>query len=310
MAWLGMALLVCSGCASAPRRLSVPAVAPQAAYATPQAAAEALVAAAQKGDRAALGSVLGSGLADLDSGDPVQDARGLEKFAQHAGEGLQVSPRPEGGMQLEIGANHWPFPIPMVQGADGRWRFDTVAGHARILARRIGADELAAVGVCTAYVDAQRAYASVDRDGGGVLKYAQRFMSHPGTHDGLYWPAAAGEPQSPFGPFVAEATAEGYTPGQNKSPGPHPFHGYCFHILKRQGRTAPGGRYDYVINGNMIAGFALVAWPVRYGNSGVMTFIVSHQGKIYQKDLGADTEVRARRMTEYEPDASWHLVQP
>jgi hypothetical protein len=207
---------------------------------------------------------------------------------------------------LNIGAENWPFPIPLVK-KDDRWSFDTEAGQEEIINRHIGEDELNTIGVCRTYVDAQREYASKDRNGSEVLQYAQKFKSTPGKKDGLYWKAAANEEASPYGPLVAEARAEGYGT-EKKGEGPQPFHGYLFKILKAQGPAAPGGKYNYVINGNMIAGFALLAYPSNWGESGVMTFIINQQGKLYQKDLGSKTEATASRMSEYNPDKSWALV--
>jgi len=209
---------------------------------------------------------------------------------------------------LHIGAQDWPFPIPIVENAQGKWFFDTKAGQAEILARRIGANELNAIEVCRQYVDAQREYASQFHDDSGVLKYAQRLKSSPGKKDGLYWdPSLGGE--SPFGPLADTAQSQGYKPISGAKNSSQPYHGYHFHVLTAQGPAAPGGPYSYVINGNMIAGFALVAWPDEYGKSGIMTFIVSHQGKVYQKDLGPDTATIAKDMTEFNPDSSWTEVK-
>ena len=208
---------------------------------------------------------------------------------------------------LEAGTNNWPFPIPIVL-QNGRWSFDTTGGREELLNRRIGKNELAVLEVMRAYVDAQRDYARFDRDGDHVLEYAQRLASSPGTKDGLYWPPDLYGQESPFGPFVAHAQAEGYfgdDPIDKFSP--QPFEGYFFKILTRQGKHAPGGKYNYIINGNMIGGFALVAWPAEYGESGIMTFIVNQQGRVYQKDFGSDTTKVARKITTYDPDPSWYL---
>ncbi len=279
----------------------------QAVFATDDAAAQDLVAAAKARDKEGIARILGPLSKELGSGDPVADANGFESFARHAAEYTRLERRTDALSVLHIGTADWPFPIPIVKTADGTWFFDTAAGQQEILARRIGRNELETIDVCRAYVAAQREYASEDRDGSGVLKYAQRLVSHPGQKDGLYWPAAAGEEQSPFGPLMAQAAAEGYFP--KKGAGRQPFHGYYYRILTRQGPAAPLGRYDYVINGSMIAGFAMIAWPAEYGNSGIMTFIVNHQGKVYQKDLGPQTEDVAPAITEYNPDASWKLVK-
>ena len=197
------------------------------------------------------------------------------------------------------------MPIPLVK-ADGQWHFDTAAGKEEIINRHIGKDELHAIGVCRAYVAAQRQYASANPDAGGGAKYAQKFKSTPGKKDGLYWPAAENEPASPFGPLVAEAHAEGY--GKNQGTGPHPFHGYYFRILTRQGKAAPGGKMNYLSHGNLTGGFALVAYPEHWDQSGIMTFIVNQDGKVFQRNLGEKTSRIAGAMKEYNPDSEWTLV--
>ncbi len=210
---------------------------------------------------------------------------------------------------LEVGTNFWPFPVPIVKQG-GRWFFDTEAGKEEILSRRIGKNELAVLQVVRAYVDAQREYASRDRNGDEVLEYAQRLASTPGTKDGLFWPPDLDGEISPLGPMVAEAQGAGYEmKGKGSDTTREPFRGYFFKILTRQGKHAPGGKYDYIINGHMIGGFALVAWPAEYGESGIMTFIVNQQGRVYQRDLGAKTGKLAAAMKVYDPDSSW-LVSP
>jgi hypothetical protein len=207
---------------------------------------------------------------------------------------------------LYLGAKNWPFPIPLVQN-DGKWFFDTAAGQQEILNRRIGLDELTAIGVCQVYLLAQHEYAAEDRDGSGVLKYAQRLNSNPGKKDGLYWEPVDGEPPSPFGPLVAQARDEGY-PGEKPVGRGEPFHGYFFKILQEQGPAAPGGKYNYVINGNMIAGFALIAYPAHWGESGIMTFIVNQQGKVYQHNFGENSAALAAAVTVFNPDQTWTAV--
>ena len=211
---------------------------------------------------------------------------------------------------LELGADGWPFPIPLIK-QDGQWHFDTAAGRDEILARRVGRDEIGVINVCHAYVDAQREYARQDRLGDGVLAYAQFLRSTPGTHDGLFWPAKQpGDTLSPLGPLIAQARVEGYQrTAKMLNDEQSPYHGYYFKILTRQGKHASGGKYDYIINGRMIAGFALVAWPAEWGNTGVMTFIVNQQGKVYQKNLGTKTAKNAKAMTCYDQDDSWSLAQ-
>ena len=282
----------------------------QEVFASPKAASGVLLAAVETQDHKTLHRIFGPEIKRLVTGDKVEDQRHFEAFIAHALQKFQLQQTSSDTAVILIGNKSWPFPIPIKKTADGRWYFDTHAGLAEILARHIGADELETIKVCDAYVYAQRQYAATYHDGSDVLQYAQRMVSKPGTHDGLYWPPAANQPESPFGPLAAQAAAEGYTPGAHKnSHGPHPFHGYLFHILKMQGPAAPGGKYNYVINGNMIAGFALVAFPEKYGASGVMTFIVNQQGKVYQKDLGPDTNKIAAHMTRYNPDKTWTLVQ-
>jgi hypothetical protein len=274
---------------------------------TDDQAAAALVAAAKARDHDALHHLFGPSSTEFVSGDKVEDETAFDHFVKNAGDHLELEKKNASTSFIDIGKDNWPFPIPLTRLPNGKWFFDTEAGKQEILARRIGANELETIKVCRGYLEAQREYASVDRDGSGVLKYAQHFMSHNGK-DGLYWEAGPGEGESPFGPFIAQATMEGYTPGKNQSPGPHPYHGYIYHILTRQGPAATGGRYDYVINGNMIAGFGLVACPIEYGTSGVMTFVISHQGKLFQKDLGSKTSDIVRSMKEFNPDSSWTLV--
>jgi hypothetical protein len=189
---------------------------------------------------------------------------------------------------------------------EGQWYFDTEGGKEELLNRRIGRNELAVLQTVRAYVDAQREYAMKDRDGDEVLEYAQKFRSSPGRKDGLYWPADLDGEISPLGPFVAEAQEQGYgRRSREEGDDPQPFHGYYFKILTRQGRHAPGGKYDYLINGNMIGGFAMVAWPAEYGESGIMSFIVNQQGRVYQQDLGARTPTIVRRMKEYDCGPGW-----
>jgi hypothetical protein len=203
-----------------------------------------------------------------------------------------------GEMEVVLGAEEWPLPFPLVRDEDGSWRFDTAEGIEALLDRRIGRNELSAIAIANAYVDAQIEYAQADRDGDDVLEYARRLASSPGQRDGLYWQAAPGEDESPFGPLVQKA--ERYLDTVEPD---DPIRGYYFKILTRQGENPPGGSYDYVINGNMLAGFALVAYPADYGNTGVMTFVVNHRGVIQQKDLGAFTG-----MDRYDPDDSWDEV--
>ncbi len=249
--------------------------------------------------------LLGPAWKELVSGDKVEDANAFKDFAARASERAQLEKMDDSTSILHVGKDDWRFPIPIVRRSDGKWFLDTESGKAEILARRIGKNELEAIQICRIYVDAQREYASRDWDGSDVVKYAQKILSTPGKMDGLYWTASAGQDPSPLAQLVAQAKMEGYEPTPGK---PAPYHGYRFRVLRRQGPAAPGGQYDYTINGNMVAGFALIAYPAEYGSSGIMTFIVNQRGKVYQKDLGIDTNQIARHITAYNPDSSWTPV--
>jgi hypothetical protein len=207
---------------------------------------------------------------------------------------------------LIIGPLDYPFSIPLVKKGKG-WYFNTTEGREEIINRRIGKNELNAIEVARAFVDAQREYATKDRDADGAVAFAQRYQSTPGAKDGLYWEVKEGEEESPFGPLTAQAALEGY--GTAAPDGPVPYHGYLLKIMKAQGENAEGGAFDYVVNGKMILGFALVAYPAQYGSSGIMTFIVNQSGVVYQKDLGKDTAAIAAAMTLYDPDKSWQKVK-
>jgi hypothetical protein len=274
-------------------------------FATPEEAVAALVSAVKTEDHSELRAIFGPAAEDLVNPDAVQAANEFAAFANALDETNRLVRESEMRRVLELGNDAWAFPVPIVQ-RDGRWFFDTAAGKEEVVNRRIGANELSTLEVVRAYVQAQREYASRDRDGGEVLKYAQKIISTPGAKDGLFWSPDFDDEISPLGPLAADAADEGYRKG-TKNPGdePHPFHGYFFKILSRQGKHAPGGKYDYVINGNMIGGFALVAWPAEYSKCGIMTFIVNQQGRVYQKDLGAQTAKSAETMKEYDPDKTW-----
>jgi hypothetical protein len=268
-------------------------------------AVAALVNAAKNDDTNALHLLFGPEGQDLMSADVVQANQAFKIFVQRLVEKTQLIYNSNSNITLELGADGWPFPIPLVE-QDGQWFFDTAAGREEILNRRIGMDELGAIDVCEGYVDAQREYASQVRLGDGVFAYAQYLWSTPGSHDGLYWPAESGQELSPLGPLVAQAHADGYHhTAKMMNDQQAPYHGYYFKVMTRQGRHAPGGKYDYLINGRMLAGFALVAWPAKWGNTGVMTFIVNQQGKVYQKNLGPKTVMIAAGMKSYDPDDSW-----
>jgi hypothetical protein len=233
--------------------------------------------------------------------DKAQAREGLELIFEKAQAMHALAPASAGGQTLVIGPEAWPFPIPLVEDG-GRWRFDTEAGIEEVLNRRIGRNELGAIAVLREYVDAQVRYANDDRDDDEVLEYAQRVASSAGKKDGLYWASASADDESPLGPFVAESAD--YLEGRQAG---DPFKGYYFKVLTRQGGSAPGGRYDYVINGNMIAGFAMLAYPAEYGNSGIMSFIVNQQGRVYERDLGDETSAIAQAIEEYEPNG-WSEV--
>jgi hypothetical protein len=293
-----MAVLVVSGAAAA-------AVAVQLTFESPEKAAAALVAAAKAGDRPGLLQILGAdGQAVIDSGDPVADRNSRDAFvaAYETRHAIAPDGADAGRAILVVGDRDWPLPIPIVR--DGAaWRFDSVAGRQEVLYRRVGENELDAIQVALAYVDAQREYADRDPEGKGTHAYAERLVSSPGRKDGLYWPSAAGEADSPLGDLVAEASSQGYKPGSGT-----PYHGYYYKILTGQGPAATGGVADYVVHGKMIGGFALVAYPAQYGNSGVMTFIVNHEGIVFQKDLGPSTPWLAPHIARFNPDAGWTAV--
>jgi hypothetical protein len=276
-------------------------------YTTPEAAVTALLAAASTGDSNAFRVIFGPVGVEIQNPDRVQAANELSAFNDAVKQHQQIVHESDAKCVLEIGTNAWPFPVPIVK-RNGQWFFDTEAGKDEILNRHIGKNELATLQSVRAYVEAQREYASKDRDGDEVLEYAQKFNSTTGTKDGLYWPSDFNGEISPLGPLVAQAQLQGYAKKPKEAGDtPEPFHGYYFKILTRQSKSAPGGKYDYIINGNMIGGFALVAWPAEYGESGIMTFIVNQQGRVYQKDLGPKTTALAEAMKAYDPDKTWSL---
>jgi hypothetical protein len=278
-------------------------------FASPQEAVAALQAATASADTNALRTILGLASEGLENPDRVQATNELGTFSAALAATNRLVPITDERFVIELGNDFWPFPVPLVK-TNGGWFFDTEAGKDELLSRRIGRNELATIPVLRAYVDAQREYAGQDHDTNTVLEYAQRLVSSPGKHDGLYWPPAFPGDESPLGPLVAYAQGEGYSPKPSQADPEAergPYQGYCFKILTRQGKHAPGGKYDYVINGHMIGGFALVAWPADYGQSGVMTFIVNQQGRVYQKDLGENTAKLVKKMRAYDPDPSWRL---
>jgi hypothetical protein len=270
-------------------------------------ASDAFAAAVQNHDEAAMLAILGPSAKELiASGDPVADKNRQDDFAAKYQASHQFAQAGDGRTFLYIGPDNWPTPIPLKQ-TGSQWYFDTDYGKQEILFRRIGSNELDVIKVCGAIADAQRDYYSMLHDGSSVHQYAAKFRSTPGTQDGLFWEVKAGaQPESPLGPLVAEAAYEGYQ--HNPSGQPHPFHGYYYRLLTSQGANAPGGARGYIVDGKMTGGFAVVAYPASYGDSGVMTFIVDQSGQIYQKDLGPDTGQIASAMESYDPDATWQPV--
>jgi hypothetical protein len=280
------------------------AAAVQRTFPTPAEAGTALVKALAARDEAAMVAILGPGSDKwIRSGDQVADNAARERFIAAYEQRHQITTMSGSRAVLAIGDDEWPFAFPLVKSG-GAWHFDTAAGREELLARRIGANELAVMNVMLAIVDAQREYASADRNSDGVREYARAFASSPGKKDGLYWPTSANEPPSPLGELVVRANRDGY----DKSAAA-PFHGYYFRMLHAQGPAAIGGTMDYVVRGRMIGGFAVVAYPAQYGNSGIMTFLVNHDGVVYQKNLGADTASIASRMTRFDPGAGWEITK-
>ncbi len=278
----------------------------QKVFGSPEEAVKAFVEAVQSGDMKGMMAILGPEGEDIiSSGDAVADKAVQERFLKEYQERVDFVKEKEDRVSVIMGNDYWPFPIPIIKVAGG-WMFDTKAGREEVLNRRIGRNELNTIQVCRAYVEAQREYASADREMDGIIQYAQRFASDEGRRNGLYWKVTDGELPSPLGPLAAEAVAEGYRKAGDK---PIPYHGYYYKILKGQGKSAPGGAYQYVINGHMVAGFALVAWPAQYGVSGVVTFVVNQNGMVYEKDLGPKTEAFAKAMTLYNPDRTWRRAQ-
>ena len=274
----------------------------QRTFSSPEEAANALVAAALKNDEKAMLEILGpDGKQIVSSGDEVEDAESHANFARRYQEMHRFVREPDGTTVMYIGAHNWPAPIPLLNKGN-LWYFDTDAGKKEILYRRIGRNEISAIHICRELVAAQKEYYSAQHN-----EYAQKIFSDEGQHNGLYWKASENEPQSPIGPLVAAAVAEGYAKGQGGPP--TPYRGYFFHILTRQGKNAPGGAKSYVVNGKMTEGFAFAAYPAEYRSSGVMTFIVGADGVVYQKDLGKKTDVLAKGMKEYNLDSSWQKAE-
>ena len=305
----GCAVLLISGLLIAvPFGTCLAAMHDQEIFASPDEAVKALVDALKAFDTKALSAIFGPESKDLvSSGDPIADKTGIERFINLYAQKSKLEEADTNKVVLYVGNEGWPFPIPIVK-KDGAWQFDTDEGREEILARRIGRNELSVIQICLAYVDAQREYALKNRDSDELLAYAQKFASDSGKKDGLYWEAKEGDEQSPLGPLVAAAQEQGYT-GRQSGDKPVPYHGYYYRILNAQGKNARGGSYDYVTKGKMIGGFALVAYPARYESSGIMAFIVNHDGVVYQKDLGENSKKTALAMKLFNPDTTWEKVE-
>ena len=287
-------LLVTAACSRQPT---------QRDFASIDEAIAALVAAAKDDDTRALVKILGSEAEPaIDSGDPVQDTNARERFVRaYATQNTLVRPAPDAAILL-VGTDKWPFPFPLVQ-SNGRWRFDSAAGADEIVNRRVGANELATIQSCLAFVDAQREYYMRNPQRDALLQFSQRLISTQGQKDGLYWPTSGAEPPSPLGEQFARAQGEGYfEKGASKH---EPLHGYLYRLLTAQGPHAEGGAYNYLVGDKMIGGFALIAIPAEYGRSGVMTFMVNHDGEVFSKDLGPDTHTVARDIQTFDPDSTW-----
>src|SRR5262245_27511773 len=273
-----------------------------ASFDSPEDAVAALADAGRKGDLTRLREVFGPGSESiLSSGDDVADKTARENFIRQFDAKHAIVPEGRDTFTLQVGVEDWPMPVPIVR-KDGRWYLDGAEGADELVYRRIGRNELGAIAVCRGYVGAQQEYAAADHDGEGAGIYAHKLVSDPGTQNGLYWQAAEGEPESPVGPFIAAAAAEGYKAGGGE------YHGYRYRPLFRQTDNANGGALDYFVKGVLKNGFALIAWPSEYGISGVMTFIVNRDGVVFQKDLGEDTETAAAAIDAYDPDSSWIAV--
>jgi hypothetical protein len=280
---------------------------PQKSFPTAEEAAQALADAYKSADRKALVEILGPNAQGLvSSGDPVLDRLERDWFISLYEEGYEIVPESRSRAVLQLGKDEQPYPIPIVK-REGKWRFDPSEGHEELLSRRMSKNELSALNVVVAYVDAQKEYYQKDQDGNGVLEYAERWLSTEGKHDGLYWKGQPGETESPVSKLAEVVHREGYP--LDSPVGPIPYRGYYYKILKAQGPNAPGGAIDYLINGHMVAGFALIAFPARYSVSGIMTFMVNQDGVVYQKDLGSKTVQTGQNMMTFDPDKSWSKGQ-
>ena len=291
--------------AQSPKQSNPQPIITEQMFDSPGEAINAMRSAVEAKDKSALRKIFGSEFDSMLTGDTVQDSNNADRLAAAMAKGCNQAWEGTNTIYVEIGTNNWPLPIPLVKADDNKWHFDTAAGKEEIINRHVGKDELHAIGVCAAYVAAQKQYMTDNI--GGLKNYAEKFKSSHGKKDGLYWKTADGETASPFGPLVAEAHAEGYHPVKGKKL--QPFHGYYFRILTAQGKDAPGGKMDYLLDGKLTAGFALVAWPEHWDQSGIMTFIVNQDGKVYQRNLGEDTSRMVGGIKEYNPDSEWTLVK-
>ena len=316
---LGLLMLTLSACAQTSEPPAPTPASPSAAvfssprrsaelFKTPDEAVAALIGAERQNDTKALIKILGPhGKKIISSGDVVADKAARARFVAAYDASHKLENDGDNRMTLVVGEEEWPLPIPLTRVGQGEWQFDTAVGEQEILNRRIGRNELNVINICRAYVEAQSDYAAQHRLSDGQIEYAQRFISHRGQHDGLYWPAKAGEEESPFGPLLAHAQAEGYKKGKHHKP--QPYHGYFYRILKEQGPHAAGSARAYIVDGHMTKGFALLVYPAKYGDSGVMTFIVNQSGIVFEKNLGAETATAATQITSYDPDDSWHIAK-
>lgn len=311
IAGLTLAALTCGCLAHSSIAPPTTASADQQTFASPEDALKALRDATAAKDKSALDRIFGATGKDLLNPDAVQSAGECESFHKHLAEMANLVHQGDDKVIVYLGQENWPFPIPVAR-RDGKWYFDTASGKEEILSRRIGENELNTIDVCLAYVVAQNEFHATDWNNDDMLEYAQHLKSSPERKEGLYWDAAEDEQQSPLGPLVAAARAEGYfsprEPERARQEGPRPFHGYFFKILTRQGAHAPGGAYDYIINGHMVAGFALIAYPAEWGNTGVMTFMVGQRGKVFQKNLGEKTAELAQAISAFDPDDTWKVT--
>lgn len=298
----GLVLALVVGAAASPV-LAEPEV-----FGSPDAAVDALVAALEARDRAALVAVFGPESEDVIlTGDDAEDRATWSRFLSSYRALHRIEARDEGGATLEIGRDLWPFPVPLVRGEDG-WRFDAEAAREEVLLRRIGGNELDVIELLRAYVGVQEEYRRTDADGDGVADFAAGVLSDPGTRDGLYWPPEEGAPESPIGDFMARAAAEGYSVDGAEGD-PEPYLGYYFQVLRRQGDAAPGGAFDYMVNGHMVAGHAMLAYPAAYGETGIMSFMVGERGLVYEADLGEDTLMVAGAIESFDPGQGWAPVE-